>query len=282
MEEISIIFILVIILTIYTMHSRQSENTKCDKYIPYFDHIYYNDMPKLNTVSKQEIKEEKPESMQDLTTVKHQVGKCNNDSNVMKSRWACYAGIFEKNTSGSNEYTNMDNVINPKHMQKHLGHTTQEKMSASKYHVKNEQFTDDGYYNPDFSYNEKYLYDENEENLNAYLDPYFNSPDKMDSFSDGQINSSKPSTNTMDVRSPVPKPANAPIRPNNLIAPVIKPTEKKAPTVTSSSKPDTPMVQNTNPKVKITVVKTVKKPKYNPKFIKQICDRKKARESSWW
>jgi hypothetical protein len=243
-------------------------------------------MPKLKTMSNQGIKEEKPESMQDLTTVKRQVGKCNDKSNVMKSRWACYAGIFEKNTSGSNEYTNMDNVINPKHMQKHLGHSTQEKMSSSKYHVKNEQFSDDGYYNPDFSYDEKYLYDENKENLNAYLDPCFNSPD------DGQINSSissthipgvrKYSSGEFDVRASLPKPPSAPMRPNNLTGPDIKPTEKKAPSIASSSNPDTPMVQNTNPKVKIEVVQSIKKSKYNPKVIKQICDRKKARESSWW
>jgi hypothetical protein len=300
MEEISIIIVLVLIITVYVIHDKQNVDTKCDKYVPYFDQMYYENMPKLRAISKSaELKTEKPESMQDLTTIKRSIGKCNDKSNVMKSRWSCYAGIFEKNTSGSNEYTNMDTMIDPTSLQKHLKLSKHEKMSASKYQVRNEQFADDGYYDPNFSYNEKYLYDENEETLNVFLDPSFNKPDEMDASNDGQINIPNAHVNPefsitrpgapvkpiVIVRPAVVNPvvSSIPARSNNLKTPVPSVPEVKTDD-SVSVKADTPMVRDTDPKKIPVVVGSTPKPKskLNPKVLKIICDRKKARSSSWW
>jgi hypothetical protein len=180
-------FILLIVITImvlYLSNNTYSNQNKCDEYIPYFDNNYNrSERNKIARVSGCPSGcphccnvEYKAEGLNDLVTTEHQMKPSYDKTNIMKSRWSSSNELLTKNNSGSNEYSNMDNIINPKQLQKHLGLFKPEHISSAKYQSKNEQFADDGYYDPKFSYNEKYYFNEDTENTNHLLDPTFNIP----------------------------------------------------------------------------------------------------------
>lgn len=308
-----VILLIIVILLIYVNQDKYNRNNnahppvRCDEYIPIYNEMYYQ-IPKLKTIDESKEPYQKAENMNDLTTSYHQMKQIKNSDDIMNAKWSSFGDISNKSNSGSAEYDNMDVTINPKQLQKHLNISNPEYTSYSKYHSKNEQFADDGYYNPNFSYNEKYQYDADGDNLNLLLDATFNNPDDSNDIisSNANINNETNVSDSLNIVSPAikksnlqtPKPtiptvsipnATPAISVSELITQSIEPKSLKKSdnsiknnTSSGDLNNDTPIKQDPKKEKKVNIILVKPKSKFNPKALKELCKMRKARKRRWF
>ena len=163
MQEISIVVCVIIIMVIFILHNKnKSKSTSNDndyntEQPKYFDQYYYK-IPVINQVAKPP--QYPDESLNDLTNLNYQLNKYSNmDSDIMNSRWCSKSEGFDKNNSGSNDYSNMDIQAVPRKMSSLLKGLPVGILN-NKYSSNVEAFRDDEYSrvtnNNDFSYNDKF------------------------------------------------------------------------------------------------------------------------------
>lgn len=189
MNELSIVLGLIIIMTGYIIYSRNNYISECDNYIAYFDKMYY-DMPKLQTIKPETINPETinyKESLNDMNNIKQQqriVKNVGDDTNIMASRWSSNVELHDRNSVGSCEYTNTDCQVTPTYLQHHLK-TSTDKISTDTGNRKShaESFADDEWLDTEFSYNDKYSYNKDDDDIQSELialsDSTFNKPTFM-------------------------------------------------------------------------------------------------------
>ena len=163
MQEISIVVCVIIIMVIFILHNKnKSKSTSNDndyntEQPKYFDQYYYK-IPVINQVAKPS--QHPDESLNHLTNLNYQLNKYSNmDSDIMNSRWCSKSEGFDKNNSGSNDYSNMDIQAVPRKMSSLLKGLPVGILN-NKYSSNVEAFRDDEYSrvtnNNDFSYNDKF------------------------------------------------------------------------------------------------------------------------------
>jgi hypothetical protein len=164
MQEISIVVCVIIIIVIFILHNKNKDKSKNnndsnnDSNQPiYFDQYYYK-IPVINAASDQN--QNLNDSLNDLNNVSYQLSKYSHmDSDIMNSRWCSKSEGFDKNSSGSNEFSNMDIQAVPRRMDQNLRGIPVGILN-NKYSSQVDAFKGDSYSTvtdfKNFSYNDKF------------------------------------------------------------------------------------------------------------------------------
>lgn len=182
MDELSIVLGLIIFIVLLIVYNKTRVSEPCNKYATYFDKIYY-DLPLVNA-----IEETNMAGLNDMSNDSYR-NKVNNPyHDLMKTRWIGSSDTQPtKDDMGRRQYTNIDkltNIVDLHHCLKNSQNSyknNKHKFGYSKYLPQVEKFSDDEWIDPNFSYNEKYQYDrENNNHTNnsvlRFVDTKFNTP----------------------------------------------------------------------------------------------------------
>lgn len=155
MSEISLVLVILVLIILFAKYKQRPIVSKCNQHRAYFDKMYYN-VPSLHLLPQQTY-EYKPDSMNDLSNVEHQLKEKLSNTDSVSAKWSSEIDGTKNSSNGSVIYDNMDVSIDPIYLQKHLGNTITEDSSRARYNIMTEPFADDAMYDPDFSYNNKYM-----------------------------------------------------------------------------------------------------------------------------
>lgn len=173
----TLVLIIIVLIILFAKYKQRPTVAKCRHHRTYFDKMYYN-VPSLQALT-QKTYEHKPESMNDLSNVKHQLKEKLTDTDPVSAKWASEVDGSKNSSNGSVIYDNMDVAIDPIYLQKHLGNTYTGDASRARYNIMTEPFADDDYYNPDFSYNNKYMHTTKVQGGDRYAITYDDEHKKM-------------------------------------------------------------------------------------------------------
>jgi hypothetical protein len=169
MEELSIVIGLIIVIVLFIMYNRYQIQQPCDEYVAYFDKMYY-ELPELKTLPEEEMKKQSLNDMRGLKQQMRKVRSVGDATNVMKSRWASQHDLHDKISNGSVDFTNTDKQVEPAYLQHQLRNGRHRKNDVVKNHgqqnVITEGFADDEWADENFSFNEKYTFDN--DNIGEY------------------------------------------------------------------------------------------------------------------